>query len=186
MPSRKSLLTILSALCLSVAMPAGASTGAARACPGAQSMPTSASMAQARAATLCLINNQRASHGLRALRANPILQRAADAHSRNMARRHFFNHTAPGGVTLVRRLASAGGYVSASRSWSVGENIAWGGGYLATPSSIVGAWMHSPGHRANILSRGFREIGVGIATGVPVAGSAFDGATYTTDFGARS
>ena len=46
--------------------------------------------------------------------------------------------------------------------------------------------MKSPGHRANILQRSFREIGIGIETGLPVRLSAAQsGATYTTDFGYR-
>ena len=47
---------------------------------------------------------------------------------------------------------------------------------------IVGDWMRSPGHRANILSPTFRAIGIGIANGTPSRDS---GATYTTDFGRR-
>jgi uncharacterized protein YkwD len=66
----------------------------------------------------------------------------------------------------------------------VGENIAWGSQELATPRSIVNGWMHSPGHRANILNRRFREIGIGVSRGAPEPG--FDrAATYATDFGAR-
>jgi uncharacterized protein YkwD len=46
--------------------------------------------------------------------------------------------------------------------------------------------MRSPGHRANILKRSFRQIGIGIETGLPVRVSASQsGATYTTDFGYR-
>jgi len=46
--------------------------------------------------------------------------------------------------------------------------------------------MRSSGHRANILQRSFREIGIGIETGLPVRLSAAQsGATYTTDFGFR-
>jgi uncharacterized protein YkwD len=46
--------------------------------------------------------------------------------------------------------------------------------------------MNSPGHRANILQRAFREIGIGIETGVPVRLSVSQsGATYTADFGVR-
>jgi uncharacterized protein YkwD len=44
--------------------------------------------------------------------------------------------------------------------------------------------MHSPGHRANILSRSFREIGIGVSRGAPVSGIG-DGVTYATDFGRR-
>ena len=45
--------------------------------------------------------------------------------------------------------------------------------------------MSSPGHKANILRRQFREIGIGIALGAPVDAGGLDGATYTADFGVR-
>src|SRR2546423_1519821 len=65
---------------------------------------------------------------------------------------------------------------------TLGENIAWGSLQYSTPASIVKMWMHSPGHRANILRAGFRDIGIGIARGAPQAG-VHGAATYTTDFG---
>ena len=43
------------------------------------------------------------------------------------------------------------------------------------------AWMDSPGHRANVVKRAYREIGIGVVTGVPSDRDA--GATYTADFG---
>jgi uncharacterized protein YkwD len=70
------------------------------------------------------------------------------------------------------------------RRWSLGENIAWGSGAKASPKAIVSAWMASPPHRRNILTRKYRRIGIGVATGAPVAG--VNGATYVTDFGART
>ena len=53
---------------------------------------------------------------------------------------------------------------------------------MSAPSAagIVQAWMDSAGHRAMILNRGFREAGVGVASGIPSGGA---GATYTMDFG---
>ena len=45
------------------------------------------------------------------------------------------------------------------------------------------AWMASPGHRANVLRRSFRELGIGIAAGMPTDPAS--GATYTADYGAR-
>jgi len=44
--------------------------------------------------------------------------------------------------------------------------------------------MHSPGHRANILNPAFREIGIGVVTGAPAAGTDH-AATYATSFGTR-
>ena len=75
-------------------------------------------------------------------------------------------------------------YLHGAGGWTLGENIAWGSWEYATPASIVDSWMHSPPHRANILSRAFREIGIGVARGAPVSGQD-NGGTYVTDFGAR-
>jgi uncharacterized protein YkwD len=53
---------------------------------------------------------------------------------------------------------------------------------FGTPAAMVDAWMHSPGHRLNLLHRSFRDVGIGIVAGTPTGGG---GATYTTDFGVR-
>jgi uncharacterized protein YkwD len=149
-------------------------------CASASVQPSSADRAMAEAATLCLVNRERTRRGLRAMRANRHLVAAARAHSSDMVRRRYFEHGA-----FATRIRSHG-YGTGRGGWTLGENIAWGNAELGTPASIVDAWMHSPGHRANILYRGFREAGVGVAAGVPDASAdAVGGATYTLDFGAR-
>jgi uncharacterized protein YkwD len=145
-------------------------------CRGADSRPTHRNLSTVRAATLCLLNAQRHQNHMRGLRGNARLGRAATRHSSDMVRRHYFEHGDP-----VSRILHTG-YLSAARGWTVGENIAWGEGGFATARETVRMWMHSPPHRANILRRSFREIGIGIALGTPGGHS---GATYTTDFGAR-
>jgi uncharacterized protein YkwD len=74
------------------------------------------------------------------------------------------------------------GYLGGSQDWALGEDIGWGTGALSTPASIFRAFMNSPPHRRVILDRDFREIGVGVAQGVPVPGQG-TGATFTLDFG---
>ena len=64
----------------------------------------------------------------------------------------------------------------------MGENIGWGQGSLATARSMVTAWMNSPGHRENLLSADYNQVGLGLALGTPTDQTW--GATYTTDFGA--
>jgi uncharacterized protein YkwD len=135
------------------------------------------------AATLCLLNEQRAAQGLDALAASPVLDRAAGAYAADMVARRFFDHVSPGGGTMLQRLKAAG-WVPAG-AWTIGENIAWGSGELGTPAAIVDGWMHSPGHRANILNAAFGQIGIGIATGAPQAGLR-DAGTYVTDFASGS
>jgi uncharacterized protein YkwD len=131
------------------------------------------------AATLCLLNAQRAEHGLSAFTESATLDKASDAFARDMVARRFFDHVSPGGGTFIDRIKAAGW--TAPGSWSAGENIAWGSGSLGTPASIVDGWMHSAGHRANILNGSFTQIGIGIADGAPQAGID-DGGTYATDF----
>ena len=133
-----------------------------------------------RAAILCLHNQIRAERGLPLLRENARLRRAALAHSGDMVSRGFFEHTTPNGVTMVERIM-ASRYASPRVGWALGENLAWGTGSLATPRAIMKAWMDSPGHRANVVKRAYREIGIGVVTGVP--SDRGDGATYTADFG---
>jgi uncharacterized protein YkwD len=119
---------------------------------------------------------------LRRLRANRRLARAATAHSTSMVMGGFFSHTAPTGVVLVQRLRKAR-YLPAER-WLVGENLASVKGRDGTPSAIVLAWLRSPPHRANLLDRSFREIGIGAVPGRPT-GAGTRGVTFTANFGVR-
>lgn len=170
---RRHVIAVLAFALLSLAAPSVAS-----ACPGGNDELSAGSVRANEAITFCLINKERTTRGLRKLRRNTRLDLASRRHARSMAARNFFAHG-----NFVGRIRSAN-YLRGARSWRVGENIAWGSGVLGSPEEIVDAWMHSPGHRANILSRGFREIGVGIAYGTP-NGSYGDGGTYVTDFGTR-
>ena len=154
-------------------------------CANTSLRPTRANLELVRDAVLCLHNRERTSHGLPRLKENPKLRRAAERHSSNMVGSRFFDHTSPGGSTMVDRIRRTG-YTARANSWALGENIAWGSGSLATAAQIHRSWMNSSGHRSNILQRRFREIGIGIETGLPVRlSSAQTGATYTTDFGFR-
>ena len=175
------LVVVLLALAAMLA-PAGAQ---ARGCANTKLKPTAANLEVVRSAVLCLHNAERARHGLPKLRESPRLRGAAARHAVHMVGAHFFDHTTPAGTTMAARIRRTG-YTSGARAWAIGENIAWGSGRLATAGQIQRSWMHSAGHRANILQRSFREIGIGITAGVPVRLSASQsGATYTTDFGFR-
>jgi uncharacterized protein YkwD len=187
MPLRKLARVLPAALAAFVlaapaSAPAAVSRAAAPHCANTRVLPTRANLRIVRAALLCLHNQVRARHGLPSLKANPKLVRAAVGHSSNMVRRRYFNHTDPNGTTFVERVLGAG-YVGRRQGWALGENIAWGTGRLATPAAIMNAWMKSAGHRANILQRSYREIGIGIKLGVPTATAS--GATFTVDFGVR-
>jgi uncharacterized protein YkwD len=168
-----------------VAALAAAAPSAALACDGVDDVPTAATISDARDATLCLLNEERSSRGLDRLRANSRLRDAAQAYSRAMVVNDFFDHVSPGGSTLVSRV-KATRYLAGANGWMLGENIAWGGSTRATPRQTVDAWMHSAGHKRNILTGTFDEIGVGIAIGAPAQlPGDMPSATYTTDFGNR-
>jgi uncharacterized protein YkwD len=158
------------------------SASAASSCGGANATASQASESALVRATLCVLNRERARRDLRPLRLNSRLSTAARRHSRAMVRRGFFSHDSLGGASFVDRIRETG-YLSGARSWYVGENIAYGSGDRSSPRAIGIAWMKSPPHRANILNRSFREVGIGLAFGTPVGAR---GGTYTTDFGRRS
>ena len=136
-----------------------------------------------RTAVLCLVNQQRAQRALPALAANAQLTAAAQGHANDMIAKRYFSHTSADGRTFAARI-SASGYLTGARGYSIGENIAWGSGSRGTPQQIVTSWMNSSGHRANILSATFRDSGIGVNAGVPVAGYS-SGGTYVHDFGMR-
>jgi uncharacterized protein YkwD len=171
----------LAAAAVAAALVAVAAPAAAHgAC--ANSSTRGASTEQVREAVRCLVNAERAQDGLPALQASERLQSAAARHSADMVQRHFFQHVSPEGRTLTDRVKRTG-YLGGADEWALGENIGWGTGSLGTPAAIVRGWMNSPPHRAVILSRRFREAGVGVARGVPAG--AGDGATFTLDAGRR-
>jgi uncharacterized protein YkwD len=151
-------------------------------CPGADARPATDNLAQVAQTTLCLLNAERAAKGLPAVGEQAQLTKASADYSALMVKQQFFAHVSPDGSELTDRLTDVG-YLGSPGAWLVGENIAWGESYLATPGAIVKAWMNSPPHRANILNGDYTDIGLGIALGTPA--SANPGATYTTDFGHR-
>ena len=157
---------------------------AEQACPAANATPANATKRQIIRGTLCQLNRERGHHGLRPLKLNKLLARAARRHARDMARRNYFSHDTLGGGSFVDRIRQAG-YLKGANSWTVGENLAWGSQGHSRPRMIMRMWMNSPGHRANILSASFREIGIGVAYDAPVAGGGKPAGTYATDFGAR-
>ena len=101
------------------------------------------------------MNAHRQSLGLEPLLWYPGVAAVATAHSQDMIDRGFFSHTNPDGESPWDRLQAAGISYSAA-----GENIAYGYG---TGSSVLSAWLGSPGHKANIEHAAFTHHGVGKA-----------------------
>jgi uncharacterized protein YkwD len=160
---------------------------AAASCQYADAQPEQATGAQIATATLCLMNAERTSRGLRALRSQATLAGVATRYARQMGAEQFFDHVSPSGSTLMSRI-KASSYLQRAAGYALGENIAWGMGELSTPRETVSQWMHSAPHRANLLSSAFTEVGVGIATGGATNDINPDntGTTYVTNYAQRT
>lgn len=174
---------LIQALVLCVAAAAFSSPAAAAKprCARASATPSQLS-ADAAAHTLqCLINGVRRQHRLKAVRANGRLALAARRHAEDMAARDYFEHTSPGGTTVESRVESAG-YLGGVSEWWLGEALAWGQARAGAPRAILKGLLASPPHRAILLSRSFRDVGVGVAKGTP-RGSGGGALTVALDFG---
>ncbi|WP_410011261.1 CAP domain-containing protein [Streptomyces nigrescens] len=121
----------------------------------------------AEAQVLALVNQERSKAGCSPVTADPELASLAQRFSDDMARRNFFDHTDPDGHTPWDRAEAQG------ISDLGGENIARG---QATAQAVMDTWMHSPGHRANILNCEYKTLGVGAHFGP-------GGPWWTQDFG---
>src|SRR4051794_9570101 len=97
---------VLATLLVLVVFAAPAAARASERCDGGDALPGRASQEQLRAATLCLMNAERATRGLGRLAADPALARAAGTYARQMVRQRFFDHTSPGGTTMMSRIRS--------------------------------------------------------------------------------
>jgi len=133
------------------------------------------------------INLERAQRGLPQLRISPSLVTSARAHSADMGQRKYFDHNVPGGETWQARVIRSGYSLRGYKVWKAGEDIYWGAGLKSSPVAAVDAWMHSATHRAVILAKGFRDIGVG-AIQAPDGGGQASGPVwfFTMDAGVRT
>jgi uncharacterized protein YkwD len=130
----------------------------------------------------CLMNAERVRRGLRRLRPNGALARAARGHAQDMVARRYVSHYSKAGRGPASRVAGTG-YLRGTRGWTVGENIAWLG-QGRDPRAILSAWMGGAAHRQILLSPRFDELGIGVATSSP--GGDERGLTVVVDFGHRS
>src|SRR4051794_5246489 len=175
-------LTVIRPFGSSVTPPAGApSTGR---CPDQTASPDTVSVAQFARAVACLVNYERHKHGLRSLRLNTGLHNAAYGHAADMRSRDYFAHDSPGGSTPKSR-AFRSHYLPGDGRWRVGEDLAWGRDGGGSARALVSAWMHSPIHRREILTRSYRDMGVGIARGSPRGADEPDEVTVDAAFGHR-
>jgi uncharacterized protein YkwD len=153
-------------------------------CPQDGDLVTALSAPDRGTALLCAISAERAGRNLPVVHANRLLARAAQGHADDMVARQYFGHVSPGGSTLGDRV-NATGYIKRRRDWELGEAIAWAQQPLDTPATLMRAWLGSPEHRAIILDRHFRDVGIGVTAGL-TDGSGGLGATAVLDFGFRT
>lgn len=118
-------------------------------------IPTQSDVKSFETEVIRLVNVQRANRGLQTLTQNWELSRVARYKSQDMLNKNYFSHTSPTYGSPFTMMENFGIYFS-----SAGENIAMG---QRTPAEVMNAWMNSPGHRANILSPTYTQIGVGLA-----------------------
>ena len=104
-------------------------------------------------------NRHRTAENVPALTRNATLDAAAAAKLQDMITQQYFDHVSPDGRGPAD-VAETAGY----RYLRVGENLALGN--FGSDAALVQAWMDSPGHRANILSAAFTEIGIAVGQGV--------------------
>lgn len=131
------------------------------------------------------LNAVRRQHGLLPLRVAAGLAAAAREHSLEMARLGYFSHSSAGGESFARRIARF--YrMGKRRHWAAGENLYWSSGEPDAYAAVE-AWLESPGHRATLLRRDWREFGIGavfVGAGLGIYGGG-PVTIVTADFGAR-
>jgi len=177
---------VASAIALLTLVISGGAAASVSAGEATDSRTPKAAMAILEDAVVVRINQVRRRRGLRPLRLNRRLAAAADFHSRDMGRRGYFEHDSANGTVFWRRIERF--YPSSGfRSWTVGENLLWASESYGA-AYAVREWMQSPPHRQNILSRDWREVGIG-AVYFPDAPGEYRGRSVTiltADFGART
>ncbi len=150
-----------------------AATALAAGVPAAQGATTAERSEQAN--VLKAMNAARMSRGLAPLRLSPLLSRPARRHSAYLARTGKLDHTGADGKPFYVRLYGAG----YPRTKAVGENLGSSGGCSTDlAATMVQMWLNSPGHRANLLSKRFKVVGVAV-----VAAPDCTSTVYATDFG---
>ncbi len=102
-----------------------------------------------------LVNVERSKKGLPPLTLNWEVSRVARMKSQDFINKHYFDHQSPTYGSPFEMMKKFG-----IRYTAAGENIAKG---QATPQAVMTSWMNSPGHRGNILSSAYNQIGVGAA-----------------------
>lgn len=126
-------------------------------------------------ALVSAMNREREARGLQPLRPNRRLSLAAGDRLEDMFELRYFAHVSPDGREPFEVIQERGYAFS-----EAGENLAAG---FASADAVVSAWMKSPGHRENLLSPSFEEVGVAVCDDAPADG--MRGHTFVAIYGAE-
>ena len=110
---------------------------------------------------LALVNKERTERHLAKLTVSAKLTNAAREHSTEMGLMQYFTHDSASGETWSKRIIRFGYTPKGCRYWKAGETLFWGAGLCSSPVNVVDSWMASPSHRKTILTKVFRQAGVG-------------------------
>ena len=114
-------------------------------------LPAGPAAASAQEDAIAQLNQVRSANGLPQLRVSPSLHRSSTRYARQMINTDYFGHRSRISVS--------------SQFGRAGETLALQSGWGSPPSQTVHSWMNSPAHRAVLLSRSFRWVGMGSARG---------------------
>jgi uncharacterized protein YkwD len=136
------------------------------------------------AGILAELNTVREAHNLKPLKLSTGLTAAARQHTFEMLDDGYFEHESKNGAPFWKRVEQY--YPQGSGYWEVGENLIWCSPSLRAKKAVE-LWMDSAGHRENILSPRYREIGIAAVHSTSSTGEYGGGAVtiITTDFGVR-
>jgi uncharacterized protein YkwD len=102
-----------------------------------------------------LVNIERRKRGLAPVKLDSSLSRMAHEWSSQMNR-----------IDARKNISHANFEMRRQSCGALAENVSWRGvPAKSTPANVMRGWMNSAGHRANILTRSFRRIGVGHSGG---------------------
>lgn len=147
-------------------------------CPHQSDRISNSNRAELEIGLLCLVNVHRIENGLVPLLLDTRLAAASRAHSEDMVKRDYFDHTSPDGRGPTQR-ARAAGYPS-----GVGENIAYASD--GTIRTLFILWKGSSGHNQNMLGSSYRATAVGLAVGRPGGGYGITGGQLFGSSGANT
>ena len=191
-PACISVLPTLTTSCPQPAQPQPqsqpSSVASTQSTPSSQAGPAGVSAVPSLARSLVAeVNRTRRAYGLRPLAYSARLATAATEHSTALATAGMFTHSWPTTGRLfsswIRTFYPARGY----RAWSAGENLLWASPGF-TPASAVQQWLDSPTHRRVLLTKSWRELGIGIVSAVRAPGmfGGRDVQIAAAEFGSRS